>query len=84
MIANGRNEFLHAEGDILLMRRALGENSCLIAMNFSPKESGTCLLPGTPVIGADIETGPDTAMLDGDELTLPPYSIVILEKAPAS
>ena len=80
MIANGSNEFLYAEGDILLMRRALDEKSCLIAMNFSPKESGTCTLPGTPVIGADIETGQDSAELRDDELALPPYSIVILEE----
>ena len=80
MIANGSNEFLYAEGDILLMRRTLDEKSCLIAMNFSPKESGTCTLPGTPVIGADIETGQDSAELRDDELALPPYSIVILEE----
>ena len=79
MIANGENEFVYVEGDILLMRRTLNGSSCLIAMNFSPKETGTCPVPENTAVGADIETGSGTCELNGTELLLPPYSIVILE-----
>ena len=79
MIANGENEFVYVEDDILLMRRTLGDDSCLIAMNFSPKEAGECPVPPEAVIGTDIETGEDQASLSDAVLTLPPYAIVILE-----
>lgn len=78
MIANGQNEFLLAEGDILLMRRTLNDESCLIAMNFSPKSAGECRIPADSMISADIETGADKAEIVDGMLVLPPYSIVIL------
>ena len=78
MIANGENEFAAIQDDILLMRRTLGDDSCLIAMNFSPKAAGECPVPADAVIGMDIGTGADQAVLEEGILTLPPYSIVIL------
>ena len=80
MIANGENEFVFVEGDILLMRRTLNGSSCLIAMNFSAKEPGSCTVPPEAVIGNDIEVSHDKAVLTDSELTLPPYAIVILEE----
>ncbi len=80
MIANGENEFVFVEGDILLMRRTLNGSSCLIAMNFSPKEAGTCPVPENAAVREDLETGSGACELSGTELLLPPYSIVILEE----
>lgn len=80
MIANGINEFVYTNNDILLMRRTFEGKSCLIAMNFSPKEAGACPVPEDAVLGMDIEVGSETAVLSGDSLTLPPYAIVILEE----
>ena len=80
MIAYGENEFVYVEGDVLLMRRTLNGESCLIAMNFSPKVSGTCPVPDNMMIGADIETGDVSAILNKNELQLPSYSIVILHR----
>ena len=79
MIANGENEFVLVQDDILLMRRTLGEESCLIAMNFSPKEAGQCPVEKDMLIGMEIETGEDRAVLSDGFLTLPPYGIVILQ-----
>ena len=79
MIANGENEFVYVEDDILLMRRTLGDDFCLIAMNFSPKAAGECPVPPEAVIGTDIETGEDQASLSNAVLVLPPYAIVILK-----
>ncbi|MBQ6508407.1 MAG: hypothetical protein IJI07_02935 [Flexilinea sp.] len=79
MIANGNNEFVLVQDDILVMRRTLGEDSCLIAMNFSPKAAGDCPVPADAAIGMDIETGSDQASLSDGTLTLPPYAIVILQ-----
>lgn len=78
-IANGKNEFVYVNGDILLMRRTLKDESCLIAMNFSPKTAGECPVPEGSVIGTDIETGDGQAILSSGVLTLPPYGIAILE-----
>ena len=80
MIANGENEFLIAEGDILLIRRTLDEESCWIAMNFSPKEFGRCPISSHLIIRADIETGTESSKIEEDELILPPYAIVILQE----
>ena len=80
MIANGENEFVFVDGDILLMRRMLNDSSCLIAMNFSPKEAGTCPVPENAAVREDIETGSGACELNGTELLLPPYAIVILEE----
>ena len=78
MIPYGENEFVYTNDDILLMRRTLDGESCLIAMNFSPKEVGECPVPEGAAVGTDIETGAETAVLSGGTLTLPPYAIVIL------
>ena len=78
-IANGQNEFVYVNDDILLMRRTLKDESCLIAMNFSPKAAGTCPVPEDAAIGTEIETGGERAVLADGVLTLPPYGIVILE-----
>ena len=67
------------QDDILLMRRTLGEDSCLIAMNFSPKAAGECPVPEGSAVGLDIETGGEQASLSEGTLTLPPYAIVILQ-----
>ena len=80
MIANGENEFVYTNNDILLMRRTLDGESCLIAMNFSPKDAGECPVPESAEIGMDIEVGADAAALAEGSLTLPPYAIVILEE----
>lgn len=80
MIANGENKFLIAEGDILLIRRTLDEDSCWIAMNFSPKEFGRCPISSHSIIRANIETGTESSKIEKDELILPPYAIVILQE----
>ena len=77
-IARGENEFVLAAGDVCVMRRTLGTESVLIALNFSGKNSQDCSLPGNASILYDLETGSETAALRGDTLTLPPYAIVIL------
>ena len=78
MIPYGENGFVYTNDDILLMRRTLDGESCLIAMNFSPKEAGECPVPEGAAIGTDIETGAESAVLSAGTLTLPPYAIVIL------
>ena len=78
-IANGTNEFIYVNEDILLMRRTLDGAGCLIAMNFSPKTEGSCTVPEDAEIRMDIETGDGQAVLSESVLTLPPYAIVILE-----
>lgn len=80
-IAEGGNAFLLAEGALCLMRRELGEDALLIAINFSPKEWGR-IATGPCAIAEDLEVGGDSASLvemDGETLIdLPPYAIVIL------
>ncbi len=78
-IANGKNEFVYINDDILLMRRTQKNESCLIAMNFSPKAAGDCPVPEDAVVMTDIETGSERAVLTDGVLTLPPYGIVILK-----
>ncbi len=78
-IANGSNEFVFVKDDILLMRRTLDGKSCLIAMNFSPKAEGDCPISEDALIGVDIETGSEQAVLMDGVLTLPPYAVVVLE-----
>ncbi|MBQ6173015.1 MAG: alpha-amylase [Clostridia bacterium] len=80
MIPAGTHETLLAEGDLLLMRRTLGEDACLIAVNFSSSETLELTLPAACRMEEEIETGAETAVLDenGLALSLPPYSIVIL------
>ena len=79
-IAQGANEFVLAEGELCLMRRTLGEESVLIALNCSSKDTLDCPLPGQTELLFDLETGHDAAALSGDTLTLPPYAIVILKE----
>ncbi len=80
MIAEGENQFVYVDSELLLMRRTLAGESCLIAMNFSGKTEGTITLENPLEIAYDIETGTEQAVLseDGTTLALPPYSIVIL------
>ncbi len=80
MIADGKNEFVYVDSELLLMRRILENESCLIAMNFSGKSAGSLVLNKSAAIAADIETGTEQAELaeDGLTLSLPPYGIVIL------
>ena len=50
------------------------------ALNFSATQALTCDLPGPAEIAFDLETGQESAVLDGSALTLPPYAIVILNE----
>ena len=79
-IAQGENEFVLAEGEICLMRRTLGGESVLIALNCSAKDTLACSLPGRADLLFDLETGHEAAALEDDTLTLPPYAIVILKE----
>lgn len=78
LIADGANEVLLAEGDVLVMRRAKDGEAMLIAMNFSAKESRDVPLDARRIL-FDLETGDGAAAFEGDTLTLPPYAIVGLE-----
>ena len=79
-IAAGENEFVAVSGDLCLMRRSLDGQSVLLALNFSATQALTCDLPGPAEIAFDLETGQESAVLDGSALTLPPYAIVILNE----
>ena len=63
MIADGKNEFVYVDSELLLMRRILENESCLIAMNFSGKSAGSLVLNKSAAIAADIETGTETGKL---------------------
>ena len=82
LIADGANETLLAEGDVLLMRRTLDGQAMLIAMNFSAREARTLPLAARG-IRFDLEMGDGAAAFvdaDGESaLQLPPYAIVGLE-----
>ena len=80
VIAEGENTFLIAEGDVCLMRREKDGESCLIALNFNAKAAESCEVPDGAAILHDLETGGETAVLDGTALTMPPYAIVILSE----
>ena len=74
-IADGENETLLSEGDLLVMRRTLDGEALTIAMNFSPSE--TLSLPvDAGAIRFDLETGDGAAALEGGALSLPPRAIV--------
>lgn len=81
-ISAGKNEFLLAEDSLCLMRRELGEDTCLIAMNFSRQAEGALPLPEGE-IALDLEVGPDAARIETQDgvrtLVLPPYAIAILQ-----
>lgn len=83
LIADGENETLLSEGDLLVMRRSKDGESLLVAMNFSPTQALT-LPVAARAIRFDLETGDATAALeetaDGRTLTLPPYAIVGLSE----
>ena len=76
-IAEGANTFLLAEGNLCLMKREAGEQTCLIAVNFSKKDAEQTDV-GRCTIAADLEAGEGTAALDGTTLTLPPCGICVL------
>ena len=79
-LANGKTEFLQAEGDLLLMKRTDGEDVCLIAVNFSSADSIDCVLPAAcDIVGALlVDDGFPVLSDDGLTVTLPSYGIVIL------
>ena len=79
-IARGENEYLHVDDWTCVMRRSLGGDAVVIAMNFSASKEQTIALPveGLTIAG-DLETGDGQATLTGADLTLPPYAIVILK-----
>lgn len=79
-LANGRTEFLLAEGDLLLMRRTDGDAGCLIAINFSKDTPASCDLPAPCDVAGMLLTDAEQPSLseDGLNLTLPAYGIVIL------
>ena len=79
LIARGENSFVHVDANVCVMKREKDGESCLIAMNFSPKAEQTVSLPEGLTVISDLETGSAAASLAGTELTLPPYAIVILE-----
>ena len=80
-IADGENAFLLAEGSLCLMRRVVGDEACLIAVNFSSKAAGSVDMEAC-AIAADLEVGEGAATLEaldsGCRLTLPPYGIAVL------
>ena len=79
-IARGENAYLHVDDWTCLMQRTLGEDTVYIAMNFSASKEQTITLPVSGVsIANDLETGDGAALLEGANLTLPPYAIVILK-----
>ena len=80
MIANGENEFVHVSGDVCLMRRTWQGESCLIAMNFSAKETLSCPVPEGCALADQLLTGSEACVLNGAEIVLPPYAIAILYK----
>ena len=82
-IARGTNEFVDVAGEVCLMRRTWEGESVLIALNFSAKDAKRCDLPSPAAVLFDLETGGETAVLDGTALTLPPYAIVILREGQA-
>ena len=81
-IAWGENRFLLAEGSLCLMERSRGDERCLVAVNFSPKEPGS--LPVSDYkIACDLEVSGEVAAIEtanGENLlTVPRYGIVVLE-----
>ena len=79
LIAEGDNTFVFVQGDVCLMKREKGEDSILIAVNFSAKAENTCPVDAGCQILFDLETGDGSAVLGQDGLILPPYAIVILQ-----
>ena len=80
MIAEGENEFLRAEGDLCVMRRASEDGECVIVLNFSAKDTLQYTMEQSMRIGDSLEVGAETAVIADGQLILPPYSIVILIK----
>ena len=79
-IARGENAYLHVDDWTCLLQRTLEGTTVYIAMNFSPSKEQTITLPVSGVsIANDLETGDGAAVLEGANLTLPPYAIVILK-----
>ena len=78
-IADGKNTFLLADGDLCLMRREAGEDACLIAINFSAKAAGEIPLDGDFSIAADLEAIGGEAEIENGTLSIPPYGIVVMK-----
>ena len=79
LIARGENTVVYHDTSVVLMKREKDGASCYIAMNFSPKAEQKADVPQGLSIVSDIEVAQGAAALNGTELTLPPYAIVILE-----
>ena len=83
-ISRGENEFLLAEGSVCLMRRSHPDGDCIIAINFSAKDSFT-VEAGPWQIAVDLEVGNASAALTEKNgvaaLKLPPCAVVVLTAA---
>ncbi len=79
-IARGENKFILDDKWVCAMERTYGEETLVIAMNFSASKEKSVELPIENMqIAHDLEVGEGAAFLDGSMLTLPPYGIVILK-----
>ena len=80
-ISRGENEFLLVEGSACLMRRSHPDGDCIIAINFSAKDS-VAVEAGPWQIAVDLEVGNASAALTEKNgvaaLKLPPCAVVVL------
>ena len=83
LIAEGKNTVLLADGDMLLMERRRGDESLLIAVNFSASQANACAVGTDMRLLNDLETGAEAAALAEGSLRLPPYGIAILAPSTA-
>ncbi len=80
MIALGKNSVASVSGDVCLLSRTWDDSICWIAMNFSQKETLACDVPENVMLCEELLTGAEHVSQTGTVLSLPPYSIAILEK----
>ncbi len=80
VIADGKNTFVHVDGDVCLMKRENDSGSVLIAINFSSSKENLCPITGSVSILYDQEAGEKNSSLDSEGLHMPPYSIVVLKE----
>ena len=76
-ISEGENDFLLADGNLCVMERTMGDETCLIAVNFSKDTWGQVDAWGYR-IAEDLEVGSDAASMEDSAVSLPPLAIVIL------
>lgn len=84
-IARGENEFVSCEGEVLVMKRTWGEETCYIAVNFSAKNEQTASIPVKGlVLAGEVHVGQATCALseeaDGVRIVIPPYGIAVLSE----